>query len=164
MRKAVYAGTFDILTYGHLWMIKTGARMFDELIVAVGENSAKKTMFTAEERRAMIVEVLEPLGLGVTIDVFADQYLVDYAMHRGARFLLRGIRTSADYEYERTLRVVNSEIRKGVTSVFLMPPPKLAAVASSMVKSLFGPVGWEKEVAWYVPPQVLQRILQKQRA
>ena len=162
MRKAVYAGSFDILTNGHLWMIKAGVRVFDELTIALGVNPGKKMMFNTEERNEMLTEVVK--GLPVTIDVLCDEFLVNYAMRIGSPFLLRGIRNSADYEYEHMMRVVNSEIRKGVTTVFLMPPPKLAAVSSSMVKSLIGPMGWEKEVAKYVPPLVLDRIREKHRA
>lgn len=163
-RIAVYGGTFDILTLGHVWMIKSGARMFDGLIVAVGDNPGKKSMFTPSERAEILSLVVAELNIPVLIEEFHDQYLVDYALQHGARFLLRGIRNTSDYEYERTLRVVNSEIKRGVTSVFLMPPPKLAAVASSMVKALIGPSGWEKEVARYVPPLVLERIKEKQHA
>lgn len=161
---AVYGGTFDILTLGHVWMIKQGARLFDRLVVAVGDNPSKRNMFDPIERKEMIEHVATELDLPVLVDEFHDRYLVDYALSRGSRFLLRGIRNSADYENERTLRVVNSEIRRGVTSVFLMPPPKLAAVASSMVKALIGPTGWEKEVARYVPPSVLERIKEKHHA
>lgn len=160
--KAVYAGTFDILTLGHVWMIKAGARIFDNLGVAIGINPSKKTMFTIDERRAMLVEVVR--GLPVTVDTFPeDEFLVNYATSVGARFLLRGIRNGADYEYERMLRTVNSEIKRGATTVFLMPPAKLAVVSSSMVKSLIGPKGWEKEVAKYVPPAVLAMIVEKQK-
>jgi pantetheine-phosphate adenylyltransferase len=164
-RKAVYAGSFDILTYGHVWMIKSGARLFDELIVAVAVNSGKQTMFTVPERKEMLARVVGDLGLRVVVDEVAqDEYLVNHALRNGARFLLRGIRNATDYGDEYMLRTVNSEIRKGVTTIFLMPPPKLAVVASSVVKRMIGPIGWEKEVARNVPPQVLEYIKEKQHA
>jgi pantetheine-phosphate adenylyltransferase len=156
--KAVYAGTFDVLTYGHLWMIREGARLFDHLVVAIGENSAKHPLFALTDRLLMLSVLTDDLGR-VEIESFGHCYLVEYAKAIGAGFILRGIRNQQDFEYERAMRNVNQDLgSSGITTVFLMPPRELAEVSSSLVKGLVGPEGWEQVVARYVPAQVLTHL------
>ena len=156
-RLAVYAGTFDPPTVGHLWMIEAGASLFDELVVSVGVNPQKRTMFSIDERMAMLRASTSRLG-NVRVATFTNQYLITYAQEIGARFILRGIRTESDYEYERTMRNINGDLSADVTTVFLMPPRGIAEVSSSMVKGLVGPVGWERIVEGYVPAPVFERL------
>jgi len=160
MRRAVYAGSFDPLTNGHLWMIEQGARLFDELVVAIGENPEKRYLFPLEERLALLRASLDGLS-GVTVASFQNQFLVRYAESIGAGFILRGIRDVKDYEFERGMRYVNDDLHSGITTLFLMPPRELVEVSSSFVKGLVGPEGWREIVQRYVPAPVYQRLAER---
>lgn len=157
MRTAVYAGSFDPPTHGHLWMIEQGLAMFDRLIVAIGTNPSKHYSFTVAER-------LEFLGLALgdrerlEIAHFDNRFLVDYARGVGADYVLRGIRSPHDYEYERVMRHINADMAPEITTVFLMPPRDIAELSSSMIKSLTGPDGWEETVRRYVPEAVFEAL------
>mgnify|MGYP006088870249 FL=1 len=156
-RKAVYAGSFDPLTNGHLWMIKQGLSLFDHLTVAIGINPEKNYTYGVDERLEILKKTL-PLSDNLDIAYFENLYLVDYATEIGASYILRGIRSAHDYEFERGMRHTNSQLKKDITTVFLMPPRDLAEVSSSMVKGLIGPEGWEEHVAKMVPPAVFDKI------
>lgn len=157
MRIAVYAGSFDPPTNGHLWMIEKGLEMFDKLIVAIGTNPEKSYSYNIEDRLEML-RSCTPKSDRLTVDHFDNRYLVDYAETMGATYILRGIRSPNDYEYERVMRHVNEDIEPDITTVFLMPPRDIAEVSSSMIKSLTGPAGWEKTVQRYVPSEVFERL------
>jgi pantetheine-phosphate adenylyltransferase len=154
---AVYAGSFDPLTIGHLWMIEEGCRIFMELHVAIGINPEKKYHFTLEERIEMLRASTRQFA-NVTVGSFSNLYLVDYAESIGATHILRGIRSQADYEFEKAMRNINGDFEPGITTVFLMPPRAIAEVSSSMLKGLIGPRGWEKIVKRYVPAPVYERL------
>ena len=157
MKTAVYAGSFDPPTNGHLWMIRQGLELFDRLIVAIGSNPSKSYTFPVEDRLAML-RASVPSCERLVIDRFDRRFLVNYAKDQGANFILRGIRSADDYEYERVMRHINSDLAPDITSTFLMPPRDIAEVSSSMVKSLIGPVGWQDLVQRYVPPPVFQEL------
>jgi len=157
-RVCVYAGSFDPLTVGHLWMIREGVRLFDRLIVAVGVNPDKKYTFPLAERLAMLRESTSQYR-NVSVDSFSNRYLIHYAQLQGATHVLRGIRTESDYEFERTMRNINGDLDAGICAVFLMPPRGIAEVSSSMVRGLIGPVGWRQIVRKYVPDPVYRRLL-----
>lgn len=158
MSLAVYAGTFDPLTVGHVWMIEQGVELFGTLTVAIGVNPEKRPLFPAEDRLAMLRESTAGLR-GLTVSSFTNQYLISYAASIGARFILRGIRNEGDYVYERGMRNVNGDLSPAITTVFLMPPPAISDVSSSLVRSLIGPEGWEKVVRTYVPGPVFERLV-----
>ncbi len=160
MRLAVYAGTFDPITVGHLWMIERGAELFEKLIVAIGINPEKHCMFPINERIEMLRGLIKKFP-NVQIDTFTDQFLINYAQSVGARFILRGIRSGGDYEYERMMRHINSDLNPDMTTVFLMPPREIAEVSSSMVRGLLETKGWKKIVKKYVPQAVLEKIKEK---
>ncbi len=160
MKRAVYAGSFDPITNGHLWMVERGVELFDELWVAIGVNSDKKTAFSMEERMQMVRRSVLHLPR-VRIDHFSNQFLVDYARSIGANFVLRGIRDANDFGYERGMRHINEDLHSSVTTVFLMPPRGYSEVSSSLVKGLVGPEGWQDVVRRYVPEPVFEQLVKR---
>jgi len=161
-RTGVYAGSFDPLTIGHLWMIEEGARLFNRLVVAVGVNPDKRYTFPLEERLSMLRESTRRFR-NVSVATFSNRYLIHYAGSVGATHILRGIRSPSDYEFERTMRNINGDLDADICTVFLMPPRDIAEVSSSMVKGLIGPVGWKPIVRKYVPAPVYRRLLKGPR-
>lgn len=153
IRRAVYAGSFDPPTNGHVYMISEGSRLFDELVVAIGENPDKNYSFGLEERLEFLRAIASDFP-NVRVETFSNSYLVDYADHVGADALLRGIRNAEDLLFEQTMRNVNSDMKPHITTIFLMPPRALADLSSSFVKGLVGPENWEKLVSQIVPPAV----------
>lgn len=159
-KTAVYAGSFDPPTHGHIWMMEQGAALFDTLIVALGINPAKKYLFSEDERVEMLRASTAHLP-NVRVDSFSNRFLIDFASSAGAQFILRGIRNESDYEQERVMRNVNGDLDGRVATVFLMPPRGMAEVSSSMVKGLVGPQGWEEVVQRYVSPAVFGKLREK---
>jgi pantetheine-phosphate adenylyltransferase len=157
MKTAVYAGSFDPPTNGHLWMIQRGLEMFDRLIVAIGTNPSKDYTFSVDERLELLRRSV-PSCERLAVDRFNNRYLVDYAREKGADYILRGIRSSHDYEYERVMRHLNSDMAPGIITVFLMPPRDISELSSSNVKSLIGPRGWEETLRRYVPQPVFEAL------
>jgi pantetheine-phosphate adenylyltransferase len=153
----VYAGSFDPPTLGHLWMIEQGVRLFDRLTVAVGVNPDKKYTFSVEERLEMLRDSVKQFR-NLTVTSFSNRYLIHYAQSVGAAYILRGIRSESDYEFERTMRNINGDIDSNICTVFLMPPRGIAEISSSMVRGLIGPVGWQKIVRKYVPDSVYAKL------
>lgn len=158
LRRAVYAGSFDPPTLGHLWMIREAQALFDELVVAIGVNPEKQTTYSIAERQAMLEAVTAEFP-NVRISVFENRFLVHYAREVEARFIVRGIRTAGDYEYERSMRYINSDLAPEISTVFLMPPREIAEVSSTMVKGLVGPDGWRDMIRRYLPDAVYRKIL-----
>jgi pantetheine-phosphate adenylyltransferase len=156
-RKAVYAGSFDPLTNGHLWMVEQGLKLFDNLTVAIGINPDKDYTYGLDERLDILRTSL-PNSDRLHIAHFENRYLVDYATEIGASYILRGIRSAPDYEYERGMRHMNSALNDAITTIFLMPPRELAELSSSMVKGLVGPQGWEEHVKKLVPAPVFEAL------
>jgi pantetheine-phosphate adenylyltransferase len=160
MIRAIYAGSFDPITLGHQWVIEQGATLFDELVVAFGVNPAKNCDFTLDERLDMLSKTVEHLP-NIEIDTYLNKYLINYAQQKRARFILRGIRNEGDYAYERTMRNINGDLDKSISTIFLMPPRDLAEVSSSMVKSMVGPEGWENIVSNYLPSYICRKFKEK---
>jgi pantetheine-phosphate adenylyltransferase len=157
-RKAVYAGSFDPVTNGHMYMIREGARLFDELVVAIGINPDKRYTFNLEQRMKFLEQSTHGIGK-IRLDHFSNLFLVDYAQKIGADYILRGIRNPNDYEYERAMRYINSDINPRLTTVFLVPPREISEVSSSFVKALVGPAGWERMVKDYLPSPIYRNFL-----
>lgn len=158
-RIAVYAGSFDPITNGHLWIIQQSCKIFDKLIVALGENADKKYTFSHDDRIKLVCAITAKFP-NVEVTHFSNQFLVDYAKSIGAGFIVRGIRNYTDYDYEKSIRHINSDLSKEVTTVFLMPPRDFAEVSSSMVKGLVGSAGWEKIAKKYLPELVLEKMIE----
>jgi pantetheine-phosphate adenylyltransferase len=157
-RVAVYAGTFDPITLGHLWIIEKGSRLFDRLVISVGTNPEKTCYFSLEDRMKMIQLSIAGIKNAV-VENYTNQFLIKHAESIGATFILRGIRSTSDYEYEKTLSYVNRDLNSDIVTVFLLPPRELIEVSSSIVKGLIGPEGWQDVVKNYVPKCVLDRLI-----
>lgn len=157
MRRALYAGSFDPTTNGHMWVVREGARLFDELIVIVGQNPHKKGVWSTAERVAILAECCAELR-NVEVRHFDGRYLVRVAAELGARYLLRGLRNAGDFAYEQTIANVNRDLEPQVETVFLVTPRELAEVSSSTVRAMVGFAGWQDVVGRYVPPAVLRRM------
>lgn len=158
--KCVYAGSFDPPTNGHMWMMREGSRIFDSLIVTIGQNSEKHYTFSLEERMAMLKDLAGGMD-NVSVDHYDNMFLVDYARAHGAGFILRSIRDTKDYEYEKGIRNINEDIDRDVITVFLIPPSNIGAISSSLVKGLVGSEGWEKVVSKYVSAYTLKLMEKK---
>ena len=163
MQTAVYAGSFDPPTNGNLWMIKQGLELFDRLVVSIGQNPSKSYTFTTEERLELLRESI-PSCDRLTFTHFDNRYLVDYAREMDAQFILRGIRSPHDYEYERVMRHINGDMAPEINTVFLMPPRDKAELSSSMVMGLIGTEGWEESVHRYVPNPVFEALKEKRQS
>ncbi|MBM3802217.1 MAG: pantetheine-phosphate adenylyltransferase [Acidimicrobiia bacterium] len=138
MRKtvAIYPGSFDPVTNGHLDIIQRGAKLFDEVIVAVLVNSEKAPLFTAEERVNMIRAILAEQRLAVRVDTF-DGLLVTYAQKQNAQVIVRGIRAVSDYEYELQMALMNRRLAPGIETVFMMPSEAYSFLSSRLVREVF---------------------------
>lgn len=158
--KGIYAGSFDPPTYGHLWMIEQGAKMFNTFYVAVGQNSQKAYTFTLAERVDMLEDLCADFK-NVEVVQFENKFLVKYAESMGVDYILRGIRNEKDYTYERGMRYVNNNINNTIQTVFMMSPRFLVEVSSSLVKGLVGSDDWEHIVREYVPESVFFKMLKK---
>ncbi len=156
MRRAVYPGTFDPVTNGHLDLIERGATMFDELIVAVASNLEKEPLFSVEERVEMIRERVGHYG-SVQVDSFQG-LVVDYVRSKGFGVILRGLRTISDFEYEYQMALTNRSFAEDVETVFVMPNLKYAFISSRLIKEAVALGG---HVPGFVPPDVEKRLREK---
>ena len=161
-RIGIYAGSFDPPTYGHQWMIRRGAEMFDELVVVLAVNPEKRGFLSMERRQQLMEALLAELPDNVRLATVEQGFLVDFAHKVGAGFLLRGIRNTVDYEYEKSMARMNADMEPGIQTVCLMPPPELEAVSSSMVRGFVGVQGWQRWVQASVPPCVFNIIAAQQ--
>ncbi len=150
---AIYPGSFDPITNGHLDLIERGSALFDKLIVAILRNEEKRALFSVEERIEMLNEVI-PRFSNVEVASF-DGLLVDYAAHCGASVILRGIRAVSDYEYEIQMALMNRRLRPEIETVFLMAGEAHSFISSRLVKEVIGLGG---NISGLVPPSVEGRL------
>ena len=139
MRRAIFPGSFDPLTNGHLDIIKRSLPLFDEIVIAVLNNPDKKPMFSVEERLAMIGEVLSSLEKGeccLVVDSFSG-LTADFARKKQATAIVRGIRAVADYEYELRMALMNRRLEPEIETVFLVAAEEFSYVSSSLIKQVF---------------------------
>ena len=150
---AIYPGSFDPITNGHLDLIERGSRVVERLIVAVLRNESKKALFSVEERMEIVREVAKPYA-NVEVGSF-DGLLVDYAAERGANLILRGIRAISDYEYELQMALMNRRLRPQLETAFLMAGEAYSFLSSHLVKEVVSLGG---DVSGLVPPAVEARL------
>jgi pantetheine-phosphate adenylyltransferase len=151
--KALYPGTFDPPTNGHVDLVTRGSRLFNHLTVAVLVNPVKNPLFTVEERVEMLKEATSSLD-NVSVATF-NGLMVDFARQQGVSAVLRGIRAISDYEYEFQMALMNRRLAPEIETVFLQPAGRYSFVSSRMVKEVFGAGG---DITGLVPPNVLKRL------
>ena len=156
MRKALFPGSFDPVTTGHFDIVCRGARMFDEVIVAIGHNSAKKYLFSLEERLEMLHLAFDQVE-GVRVE-FYKTLTVDFAASEGAQFLLRGVRDAADLAYERPIATINKYLSKDIETVFLVSSGNLSDISSTLVREV---IRYGRNPEGMVPPSTLPVISRK---
>lgn len=160
MRRAIYPGSFDPVTNGHVDIIERGAKLFDEIVIAILQHPEKKSMFTVAERKQMLETVagtIESGGCKLVVDSF-EGLLVHYAVKKEASAILRGIRAVSDYEYELQMALMNRKLEPSVETVFMMATGSHAFISSRLVKEVFSHGG---DVAPFVPAKVLEAMKSK---
>jgi pantetheine-phosphate adenylyltransferase len=160
MRRAIYPGSFDPVTNGHLDIIQRGCKLFDEIIIAVLVNPEKTAFFSIQERCEILIEVLPQIDGGdclLTVESF-EGLMVQYAAERNANAIVRGIRAISDYEYEFQMALMNRRLQPSLETVFMMPAEEYSYVSSRLVKEVFQ-LG--APIEGLVPPLVEARMRQK---
>ena len=150
---AIYSGTFDPITNGHMDILKRGLKVYDEVIIAVADSSSKQPMFNINSRIRIIQKATKGLN-GVKIKPFGN-LLVDFAKEENVYSVIRGLRTTTDFEYELQMSYANSSLNDKIDSIFLMPQLKNAFVSSSIVREL---IRFEGDFKHLVPKKVCKEI------
>jgi pantetheine-phosphate adenylyltransferase len=156
-RVAVYPGTFDPITLGHLNVIERAARLFDRLVVAIGVNAEKRPMFTAEERVALVRAATRHLK-NVDIRTFSG-LTVDFVRQCGARVMVRGVRPITDIAAELTMMMANRRLAPDVETLFMIADGELAHVSSSLIKEIASVAG--EQLARFLPPEAVEAVRKK---
>jgi pantetheine-phosphate adenylyltransferase len=160
MRRAIYPGSFDPITNGHLDIIERGCKLFDEIIVAILVNPNKQPLFSIEEREEILSEVLQTINHSsckILIEDFQG-LLVEYAVKKKADVIVRGIRAISDYEYELQMALMNRRLEPRIETVFMMPAEEYSYVSSRLVKEVFSLGG---KIEGLVPASVEERMREK---
>jgi len=142
---AVFPGSFDPITKGHESIIKRASSLFDKIVVAIGVNSSKKYMFSIEERIRFCEATFNESN--ISIDTY-EGLTIDYCSNIGARYLLRGLRTSADFEYESGIAQMNKAMKSETETIFMLTPPELSAISSTIVRDILKNGG---DVSQFIP-------------
>jgi len=153
---AIYPGTFDPITYGHIDVIKRATRLFSKVIVLVARNTSKAPMFTDDQRVSMIKDVFKG-STRVEVDGF-DGLLVDYARRKGSRVIVRGLRAVSDFEYEFQMALTNRKLVREIDTVFLVPDERYTYLNSTIVREVARHGG---DVSDFVPPSIRKLLLAK---
>jgi pantetheine-phosphate adenylyltransferase len=156
MNRAVYPGTFDPFTRGHLDLVERALRLFPRVIVAIADNPQKIPLFTVEERKAIIRDATAHLQ-GIEVDAF-HALLVNYARDRGARAVIRGLRAVSDFEFEFQMALMNRKLADSIETVFLMPHEAYSYLSSRLVKEIASLGGQVDEL---VPPMAARMLKER---
>ncbi len=159
MRIAVYPGTFDPITNGHVDLVKRGLAIFDKVIIAVAPSPKKAPLFSAEERVQMIREAMAGLG-NVEVELF-EGLLVDHVIKHGANVVVRGLRAVSDFEYELQMALMNRRLSSMVETVFMMPSEEYSYTSSTVIKEV---AGYGGDVSGLVPEVVIPYLKKKFQA
>lgn len=157
-KTAVYPGTFDPITNGHIDVVERAAQMFDKVYLLIAVNSKKVNLFTEEERLEMAVASLKHLD-NVEVAVYKG-LVIDFADQVNALTIIRGIRAVSDFEYEFQIALMNRKLKPDVTTIFLMPHEKYTYLNSSIIRELST---YSQDVSEFVPPAVVQKLNEKNR-
>lgn len=158
MQTAVYPGSFDPVTNGHLDIIRRAARIYDKVVVGVLDNTGKNPVFTSEERADMIRESTADMP-NVEVDAFSG-LLVDFAKQKNASVIVKGLRTVADFEYEFQMALLNKALDPELETVFLMTDSKYSYISSSMVREM---AKFKGDITGFVPVQIINKVTNKFR-
>ena len=153
---AIYPGSFDPFTHGHMDIVRRGLEIFDTVVIAVANNSEKKTLFSVTERVDILKKLTED-NPRLRVETF-DGLLVDYVVAKKARVILRGLRAVTDFEFEFQLAQMNHTVCKQVETLFMMTSPNFAYLSSSIVKEVGRLKG---DISKFVPPLVMQELMKK---
>lgn len=156
MIKAIYPGTFDPITVGHLDVIKRAAKIYDKLIVAVMENNKKNCTFTENERKEMIEKCVKDLP-NVKV-VIGDGLTVDFAKKNNCSVIIRGIRAVSDYESELALATANMSLDSNIETIFMVAKPELSFLSSSIAKEI---ASFGGDIDSYIPKQIIKNVSKK---
>lgn len=156
MIKAIYPGTFDPITVGHLDVIRRAARIYDRLVIAVMENRNKKCTFSKEERKDMIEKCVADLD-NVTV-VIGEGLTVNLAKELDCRIIIRGIRAVSDYESELALATANMQLNENIETVFMVAKPELSFLSSSIAKEI---AAFKGDIRSYIPEAIIQEVSEK---
>lgn len=156
---AIYPGSFDPFTNGHIDLVERATRIFDIVVVTVAVNSKKETLFTGQEREDLIREAIsdKPWRDKVEVEQFTG-LLIDFAAEKNATVLLRGVRQISDFEYEFQMALTNRRLSPNLDTLFLMPDENHAITSSSIVKEV---ARWDGDITSFVPPNIHKAILKK---
>jgi pantetheine-phosphate adenylyltransferase len=160
-RTALFAGSFDPITLGHVDVVRGAVRLADKLVLAVGIHPGKTPLFSPDERLAMLQEICAPLARAAGCDLacltFAD-LVVSVARREGASILVRGVRDSTDFDYEMQMAGMNAAMAPGITTVFLPAAPAVRPITATLVRQI---AGMDGDVSAFVPPAVAARLKKK---
>ncbi len=155
-KKALYPGSFDPITYGHLDIIKRSIAIFDEVTIAIFDNPVKSPVFNFSERKELILNVLEGYD-NVKIDSF-NGLLVDYAEQKGIMTIIRGLRAVSDFDYEFQMSLTNRRLKSNIDTIFFMTDEKYSYLSSSIVKQVFK---YDGDISSFVPKKVEEALRRK---
>lgn len=156
---ALYPGSFDPITFGHLDILQRATELFDKVIVTIAINSRKETVFTGDEREALLKKCLKDKDWAIKVDI--EQFsglLVDFAKQKNAKTLVRGVRQISDFEYEFRMALTNRRLAPNVDTVFLMPNEHLTFISASLVKEV---ATWGGDLSSFVPEHVATALKEK---
>lgn len=163
MKKIAFTGSFDPITKGHLWVVQEGLEIAEKVVLMIAVNPAKKCMFSEKERKEMIYNSLVEYGIEdrVEIVISKNEYVAQAAMDFDCQYLIRGIRSAVDFDYESLIQKANTEVLGGAKTIFVMPPRDLESVSSSFIKNLVGPIGWHWNIKKFITNAVYDALIKK---